>query len=184
NLGIKQPIGSILEAAQEHRAHAIGMSGLLVKTTVGMRENLEEMTRLGLDVPGMLGGAALNRPYVGEDFVKAYGSGRVAQAPRALDGLGLMDRIVGNDFDGYLAEVQEKNAGRPKNESRKLGRAADARVMRPIDVEEIRLRRAELTRGLPVPQPPFWGPQTIARVPVKALVPYLNERMLYQFQWG
>jgi 5-methyltetrahydrofolate--homocysteine methyltransferase len=80
--------------------------------------------------------------------------------------------------------VQRKNAGRPKNESRKLGRAADARVMRPIDVEEIRLRRAELTRGVPVPPPPFWGPQTIARVPVKAIVPYLNERMLYQFQWG
>jgi 5-methyltetrahydrofolate--homocysteine methyltransferase len=184
NLGIKQPIGSILEAAQEHRAHAIGMSGLLVKSTVVMRENLEEMTRLGLDVPVMLGGAALTRRYVEEDCVKAYASGRVAYARDAFDGLGLMDRIVGNDFDGYLAEVQEKNAGRPKNESRKLGRAADARVMRPIDVEEIRLRRAELTRGLPVPQPPFWGPQTIARVPVKALVPYLNERMLYQFQWG
>jgi 5-methyltetrahydrofolate--homocysteine methyltransferase len=95
-----------------------------------------------------------------------------------------MDRIVGNDFDGYLAEVQEKSAGRPRNESRKLGRAADARVLRPVDLEEIRLRRAELTRDVPVPQPPFWGPRTIARVPAKAIVPYLNERMLYQFQWG
>src|SRR5205807_953537 len=84
----------------------------------------------------------------------------------------------------YLGEVQEKNIGRPKNESRKLGRAADARVMRPVDLEEIRLRRAELNQGVPVPLPPFWGPQTIARVPAKAIVPYLNERMLYQFQWG
>ena len=56
--------------------------------------------------------------------------------------------------------------------------------LRPVDLEEIRLRRAELNRGVPVPAPPFWGPQTIARVPVKAVVPYLNERMLYQFQWG
>jgi 5-methyltetrahydrofolate--homocysteine methyltransferase len=56
--------------------------------------------------------------------------------------------------------------------------------MRPVDIEEIKLRRAQLTRGVPVPVPPFWGPQTIARVPVKAIVPYLNERMLYQFQWG
>jgi 5-methyltetrahydrofolate--homocysteine methyltransferase len=80
--------------------------------------------------------------------------------------------------------VQKKNAGRPVNQSRKLGRAADARPMRPVDLEEIRLRRAELNRGVPVPEPPFWGPRTIARVPVKALVPYLNERMLYQFQWG
>jgi 5-methyltetrahydrofolate--homocysteine methyltransferase len=95
-----------------------------------------------------------------------------------------MDRIVGNDFDGYLAEVQQKNDGRPVNEKRKLGRAADARPMRPVDLEEIRLRRAELNRGLPVPVPPFWGARTIERVPVKAIVPYLNERMLYQFQWG
>ena len=184
NLGIKQPIGAILEAAREHRAHAIGMSGLLVKSTVVMRENLEEMSRQGLDLPVMLGGAALTRRYVEEDCVKAYTAGRVAYARDAFDGLALMDRIVGNDFDGYLAEVQQKNEGRPVNERRKLGRAADPRPQRPIDLEEIRLRRAELHRGVPVPQPPFWGARTIERVPVKAIVPYLNERMLYQFQWG
>ncbi len=184
NLGIKQPIGAILEAAREHRAHAIGMSGLLVKSTVVMRENLEEMSRQEIDIPVMLGGAALTRRYVEEDCVKAYASGRVAYARDAFDGLALMDRIVGNDFDGYLAEVQRRNAGRPVNEKRKLGRAGDASPQRPIDLEEIRLRRAELNRDVPVPVPPFWGTQTIARVPVKAIVPYLNERMLYQFQWG
>src|SRR5579863_1052109 len=184
NLGIKQPIAAILEAAKEHHAHAIGMSGLLVKSTVVMRENLEEMSRAGLDVPVMLGGAALTRRYVEEDCVKAYSAGRVAYARDAFDGLALMDRIVGNDFDGYLAEVQEKNATRPKNESRKLGRAADARVLRPVDLEEIRIRRAELTNGVPVPKPPFWGPCVLERVPVKSVAPYLNERMLYQFQWG
>src|SRR5262249_31228740 len=189
NLGIKQPIGTILEAAKEHRAHAIGMSGLLVKSTVVMRETLEEMTGQGLDMPVMLGGAALTRRYVEEDCVRAYGSGRVAYARDAFDGLALMDRIVsknneGNDFDAYLAEVQHKNEGRPVNQSRKLGRAGNEQPQRPVDLEEIRLRRAELTRNTPVPEPPFWGPQTIARVPVKAVVPYLNERMLYQFQWG
>jgi 5-methyltetrahydrofolate--homocysteine methyltransferase len=184
NLGIKQPIGAILDAAKEHRAHAIGMSGLLVKSTVVMRENLEEMSRMGLDVPVMLGGAALTRRYVEEDCVKAYEAGRVAYARDAFDGLALMDRIVGNDFDFYLAEAQEKNATRPKNESRKLGRAADARVLRPVDFEEIRLRRAELTSGVAVPTPPFWGARVLERVPVKSVAPYLNERMLYQFQWG
>src|ERR1700722_12449531 len=184
NLGIKQPIGVILDAAKEHNAHAIGMSGLLVKSTVVMRENLEEMSRMGLDVPVMLGGAALTRRYVEDDCVKAYGSGRVAYARDAFDGLALMDRIVGNDFDGYLAEVQEKNAGRPKNESRKLGRAGDARPQRRVDFEEIRLRRAELTLGVTVPTPPFWGAKVLERVPVKTIAPYLNERMLYQFQWG
>jgi 5-methyltetrahydrofolate--homocysteine methyltransferase len=142
------------------------------------------MTRQGLDVPVMLGGAALTRRYVEEDCVKAYASGRVAYARDAFDGLALMDRIVGNDFDGYLSEVQQKNEGRPVNQSRKLGRAGNEQPQRPVDFEETRLRRAELNRGIAVPVPPFWGPQTIARVPVKAVVPYLNERMLYQFQWG
>jgi 5-methyltetrahydrofolate--homocysteine methyltransferase len=185
NLGIKQPIGAILDAAVEHHAHAIGMSGLLVKSTVVMRENLEEMSRQGLDLPVMLGGAALTRRYVEEDCVKSYACGRVAYARDAFDGLALMDRIVGNDFDGHLAALQQKNIGRPANPTRKLGRAGDPQQpMRPVDFEEIRLRRAELTRGVPVPVPPFWGAQTIARVPAKAIVPYLNERMLYQFQWG
>jgi 5-methyltetrahydrofolate--homocysteine methyltransferase len=184
NLGIKQPIASILQAAVEHKADAVGMSGLLVKSTVVMRENLEEMTRQGLDVPVMLGGAALTRRYVEEDCVQSYGCGRVAYARDAFDGLSLMDKVVNGNFDTHLATLREKNAGRVVNEKRKLGRAADAKPLRPIDVEEIRLRRAELTADVPVAEPPFWGARTIARVPVKALVPFLNERMLYQFQWG
>jgi 5-methyltetrahydrofolate--homocysteine methyltransferase len=95
-----------------------------------------------------------------------------------------MDKVVNGRFDDHLAGIQSKNRGRVVNETRKLGRAADPRPLRPIDAEEIRLRRAELTRGLRVPTPPFWGARTVARVPVKALVPYLNERMLYQFHWG
>src|SRR5215831_15331918 len=126
------------------------MSGLLVKSTVVMRENLEEMSRRGFAMPVMLGGAALTRRYVEEDCVKAYACGRVAYARNAFDGLALMDRITGNDFDGYLAEVHQKNEGRPVNQSRKLGRAGNAQPQRPVDVEEIRLRRAELTRNTPV----------------------------------
>src|SRR6202023_182441 len=72
NLGIKQPIGVILDAAKEHKAHAIGMAGLLVKLTVVMSETLEEMSRSGLEIPVMLGAAALTRRYVEEDCVKAY----------------------------------------------------------------------------------------------------------------
>jgi 5-methyltetrahydrofolate--homocysteine methyltransferase len=184
NLGIKQPIASILQAAVEHKADIVGMSGLLVKSTVVMRENLEEMTRQGLNVPVMLGGAALTRRYVEEDCVKSYGCGRVVYARDAFDGLDIMDKVVNQRFDDHLAALTAKNAGRVVNEKRKLGRAADARPLRPLDLEEIRLRRTELTSKVPVPEPPFWGPRTIARVPVKALVPFLNERMLYQFQWG
>src|SRR5437763_1204594 len=150
NLGIKQPIAAILDAAAEHKAHAVGMSGLLVKSTVVMRENLEEMTRLGLDVPIMLGGAALARRYVDEDSVKAYACRRVACAPEVFLGLALMDKVVTGKFDDHLAALHAKNAGRVVNEKRKLGRAADARPLRPIDVEEIRLRRTELTGKVPV----------------------------------
>jgi 5-methyltetrahydrofolate--homocysteine methyltransferase len=157
NLGIKQPLAAILDAAQQHKADAVGMSGLLVKSTVVMRENLEEMTRQGITMPVMLGGAALTRRYVEEDCVKSYACGRVAYARDAFDGLALMEKVVNGRFDSHLAEITAKNVGRPVNEKRKLGRAADARPLRPIDVEEIRLRRAELTRGLHVPTPPFWG---------------------------
>src|ERR687892_881414 len=113
NLGIKQPLGNILAAAEEHRAHAIGMSGLLVKSTVIMRENMVEMTRQGLELPVMLGGAALTRQYVEQDCVAAYGAGRVAYARDAFDGLHLMDRIVTGAFDGYLAERQAQSKARP-----------------------------------------------------------------------
>jgi 5-methyltetrahydrofolate--homocysteine methyltransferase len=184
NLGIKQPIGTILEAAARHKADAVGMSGLLVKSTVVMRENLEEMSRQGLNVPVMLGGAALTRRYVEEDCVKAYASGRVAYARDAFDGLGLMDRVVAGEFDAHLETVRARNETRVIKPSRKLGRAADPRPLRPLDLDEIRLRRTELNRDVVVPRPPFWGQRTLERVSPKAVVPYLNERMLYQFQWG
>jgi 5-methyltetrahydrofolate--homocysteine methyltransferase len=132
----------------------------------------------------MLGGAALTRRYVEEDCVKAYEAGRVAYARDAFDGLGLMAKIISGGFDAHLDEVRRRNEGRPVNPSRELGRAADPKPLRPIDLDEVRLRRAELTRGVKVPPPPFWGPRTIERVAPQAVVPYLNERMLYQFQWG
>ena len=182
NLGIKQPIANIMQAAREHKANAVGMSGLLVKSTVVMRENLEEMTREGFDLPVLLGGAALTRKYVEEDCTAAYGPARVAYARDAFDGLDLMDRVVGGSFDEHVQKAAEKRKGRPSNQKRVLGQAA--RPARPVDLEEIKLRRAELATQAPVPTPPFWGPRVVERVPVRALVPYLNETMLFQFQWG
>jgi 5-methyltetrahydrofolate--homocysteine methyltransferase len=187
NLGIKQPLGNILAAAEEHRAHAIGMSGLLVKSTVIMRENMVEMTRQGLELPVMLGGAALTRQYVEQDCVEAYGAGRVAYARDAFDGLHLMDRIVGGGFDGYLAERQAQSKARPRRRPSRTLAAVNGTAeapMRPVDAEETRLRRSELSRGIEIPQPPFVGTRVIEQVPVKALLPYLNENMLYQFHWG
>jgi 5-methyltetrahydrofolate--homocysteine methyltransferase len=182
NLGIKVPLNDIVAAARQHKAHAIGMSGLLVKSTVVMRENLEEMSRIGLDVPVLLGGAALTRNYVEDDCVKAYACGRVAYARDAFDGLHLMDKVMGNSFDDYLAATQAKRRGKSKNEKRTLG-TADPRGFAPVDVAYAEARRRRMTDDEPVPVPPFWGARLMEASP-KAVVPFVNERSLYQFQWG
>ncbi len=182
NLGIKVKLADMVAAAKEHRAHAIGMSGLLVKSTVVMRENLEEMSRQGLEIPVMLGGAALTRNYVEDDCVAAYASGRVAYARDAFDGLHLMDRVTGNGFDDYLAVIQSKRKGRARNTKRTLGQA-DVAAFRPVDVAVARERRRRLTADVPVVAPPFWGARMLESTP-KAVLPFLNERSLYQFQWG
>ncbi len=186
NLGIKVPLADMLAAVREHRANAIGMSGLLVKSTVVMRENLEEMARQGLTVPVLLGGAALTRNYVEDDCVRAYGggepAGRVAYARDAFDGLHLMDKVMGNGFDDYLAAIQSRRKGKPRNESRVLGQA-DPRGFAPVDPAYAQERRRRVTAGEPVPDPPFWGARVIEAAP-RAVVPFVNERSLYQFQWG
>ncbi len=182
NLGIKVPLADMMAAVREHKAHAIGMSGLLVKSTVVMRENLEEMSRQGLEVPVLLGGAALTRTYVEDACVRSYACGRVAYARDAFDGLHLMDRVTGNGFDDYLAAIQAKRVGKTRNTARTLGQA-DQRAFRPVDIEAVRERRRRLTRGTPVPIPPFWGARVV-EAPPKAIVPFVNERSLYQLQWG
>lgn len=183
NLGIKQPIATIITATRENSADAIGMSGLLVKSTVVMRENLEEMSREGLDVPVMLGGAALTRAYVEEDCRVAYATGSVAYARDAFDGLDLMNKVVTGQFGSHVETAAAKLASRPSNSNaRRIGRATRADTK--VDIAAARERRSRMTEGLETPEPPFWGSRVIARVPLKTLVPYLNERMLYQLQWG
>jgi 5-methyltetrahydrofolate--homocysteine methyltransferase len=186
NLGIKVPLADMVAAVKTHRAHAIGMSGLLVKSTVVMRENLEEMARIGLDVPVLLGGAALTRNYVEDDCVRAYAggeiTGRVAYARDAFDGLHLMDRVAGNGFDDYLAAIQSKRKGKARNETRTLGQA-DPRGFAPVDVGYAQARRQRMFADEGTPVPPFWGARVLESVP-KAIIPFINERSLYQFQWG
>lgn len=189
NLGIKQPISNIVEAINEHKPDAVGLSGLLVKSTVIMRENLEELTELGYDVPILLGGAALTRAYVEEDCVAAYGPGRVAYAQDAFSGLDLMNKVAENQFDAHLEAIKEKNAKKQtKNTKSKVrweNHEAKPKVeLRPVEVEAIKLKRAELAKQTEVPEPPFWGARIVDNVSPKALVPYLNDQMLYTFHWG
>jgi len=182
NLGIKQPLDAILDAAETEGAHAIGMSGLLVKSTVIMRENLEEMARRGLSVPVILGGAALTRKYVEEDCLRAYDGQGVAYARDAFDGLAMMDHVRTDTFAEHIAKASETRALRPS--SRKaVGRPSDT-PERPVDFDEVSLRREELHRDQTPPAPPFWGARTLEQVSPRTLLPFLNETMLFQFQWG
>lgn len=190
NIGIKQPIETIISAIEEHKPDVVGLSGLLVKSTVVMRENLQELSRRGFDLPVLLGGAALTRAYVEEDCVAAYDAGRVAYAQDAFSGLDLMKKVVGGEFDSYLQQVQEKNAAKSVRSSKAKRRwedredKPDASILRPVDAEAIRLKRDELAAQVAVPNPPFWGAKVIEKIPVKALLPYLNEQMLFTFHWG
>ena len=192
NLGIKQPIDLILKAVEEVKPDAIGLSGLLVKSTVVMRENLADLTTKGINIPVLLGGAALTRAYVEEDCVEAYGAGRVAYAQDAFDGLDLMNKIAGGQFDSHLEEIKKRKHNRPSNakakqrwsQNEEAGQKLIGVEMRPVEWEAIKLKRAELAAQVAVPTPPFWGAKIVDSIPVKALIPYLNEQMLFTFHWG
>ncbi len=182
NLGIKVPLADMVAAVKEHNAHAIGMSGLLVKSTVAMRENLEEMARQGMDIPVLLGGAALTRGYVEDDCVRSYACGRVAYARDAFDGLHLMDKVVGSGFDDYLAALQSRRSGKKRGPAQVIGQA-DPRAFQPVDIKQVQTRRRRINAEATPITPPFWGARVLEASP-RSIVPFINERSLYQFQWG
>jgi 5-methyltetrahydrofolate--homocysteine methyltransferase len=93
-----------------------------------------------------------------------------------------MDKVMGNGFDDYMAAIQAKNVGKTRNTARTLGQA-DAKAFQPVDVKAVQARRARINQGHEVPTPPFWGARVLEASP-KAIVPFINERSLYQFQWG
>jgi 5-methyltetrahydrofolate--homocysteine methyltransferase len=184
NLGIKQPIERILEVAREHQPHVIGMSGLLVKSTVIMRENLEEMQRRGLAIPVILGGAALTRSYVEADCRKAY-SGAVYYAQDAFEGLEALQRILRAEA---APEARERRSSGPSAAERALAAVAELvspfQDGRPAPTDVAAVDRARIRRDQTIPTPPFLGARVIEGISLQALVPYINEVTLFQFQWG
>ena len=120
NLGIKQPINDILSAAKEKDAHAVGMSGLLVKSVQVMKENLEAMNVVGIKIPVLLGGAALTRDYAEDDLANLYG-GSLLYCKDAFEGLHMMDAISGGKLEAVIGvqkeRTQEPQASPPKTPS-------------------------------------------------------------------
>ncbi|MFE7928797.1 methionine synthase [Streptomyces sp. NPDC057456] len=177
NLGIKQPVSAILDAAQEHRADVIGMSGLLVKSTVIMKENLEELNqrKMAADYPVILGGAALTRAYVEQDLHEIY-QGEVRYARDAFEGLRLMDALIG-------VKRGVPGAALPELKQRRVRPSAAAAVETEERPEEGHVR-SDVATDNPVPKPPFDGTRVIKGIQLKEYASWLDEGALFKGQWG
>ena len=175
NLGIKVAINEMIEKALEVNADAIGMSGLLVKSTLIMRENLEELNTRGLSdrVPVLLGGAALTRTYVERDLREVY-DGRVFYGKDAFEGLRTMDTLIQGARDGSL----DPEFGRTPSE-RKLPPRRSEQLAGVTDLPA----RSDVATDVPVFTPPFIGSQVAKGIPLDDIATYINETALFRNQW-
>jgi 5-methyltetrahydrofolate--homocysteine methyltransferase len=188
NLGIKQPIDSILKAYDEHGADAIGMSGLLVKSTLIMKENLELMNERGIQVPVVLGGAALTRRYVEEDLKSIY-KGRLFYARDAFAGLHTMDQLVGTGN----SEDQRSDVAAPEiaeDIEDLVGEEAKLGIRKPATPRAIRVKgdtthttRSQIKSDVPIPEPPFYGSRVVEDVALDDVFAFINETALFKGQW-
>jgi 5-methyltetrahydrofolate--homocysteine methyltransferase len=175
NIGIKAPLSAFLDKAAEVDADAIGMSGLLVKSTVIMRENLEELNERGLsDTPVLLGGAALTRTYVERDLREVY-EGRLFYGKDAFEGLHTMDRLM----EGKRAGTLDDGFGRELG-GRDLPRRRSAE---PVDEPAPVTTRSDVAADVRVFMPPFLGSRVAKGIPLDDITAYLNETALFRNQW-
>jgi 5-methyltetrahydrofolate--homocysteine methyltransferase len=173
NIGIKQTINQIIDGAIESNADAIGMSGLLVKSTVIMKENLEEITSRGLDQrwPIVLGGAALTRAYVEQDLAAIF-PGEVRYARDAFEGLRLMDAIM-------AVKRGDEGAALPALRERRVASTRSQSVDIPADT-----RRSDVSTENSIPNPPFFGSRVVKGIALSDYAGMLDERALFVGQWG
>ncbi len=169
NLGIKVPLQAMLDAYDAHRADALGMSGLLVKSTAIMKENLEELNRRGRpEIPVIVGGAALTRSFVTETLARTY-EGTVRYARDIFDGLRFMDEVAA----GKIAPRRRTEGG--------TSRAPALDLDSPTEQEAD--RAPEALPIAPVPAAPFLGTRVIRDIDVAAVFPYVNKAALFRGQW-
>jgi len=188
NLGIKQTIEAILQAYDETGADAIGMSGLLVKSTLIMKDNLELMNERGVKVPVILGGAALTRRYV-EDDLKSIYKGSLYYAHDAFAGLRTMDQLVGaadqTDEKGSVAPVEVvEDVEDLVGEEAKLGirKAARPRGAEP-GADTAHTTRSAVNAEAPIPTPPFYGSRVVEDISLDDVFAFVNENALFKGQW-
>ncbi len=183
NLGIKQPINNIIDALDEHKADVIGMSGLLVKSTVVMRENLQVLNERKIDTPVILGGAALTRKYVEQDLRPEY-EGQLHYAKDAFAGLRLMEQIGAGEAVPKTSHVAVTSSG---GDGASSNLPPQSRMLNEHDEASERHGfvppQSDISRDEPVPEPPFWGSRVVEHIDPRAALAYLNENMLFQVQW-
>lgn len=170
NLGIKCSLEAMLESYSSNNADAIGMSGLLVKSTAIMKENLEIMNDRNLEAPVILGGAALNKRFVEGELREMY-NGDVYYANDAFDGLKFMDTIMEYKRKGerpkleiYIDPRKAENADEPKGENI--------------------LIKSKVSIGNTIPKPPFWGCKIVENIPIEKAFEYINEIALFRGSWN
>jgi len=193
NLGIKQTIDTILNAYEEHQADAIGMSGLLVKSTLIMKDNLEIMNERGVGVPVVLGGAALTRRYVEDDLTSIY-KGTLFYARDAFAGLHTMDKLMSGDVaqtsvcEGDV-DHRLKSVGLDAEDL--IGEEAkrgERKPLRPRAVAKVpgdttHTVRSDVSTEVTIPQPPFLGSRVVLDIPIENVFEYVNETALFKGQW-
>ena len=192
NLGIKQPVENIIEAYKEHKADCIAMSGLLVKSTAFMKENLEVFNEKGITVPVILGGAALTPKFVHDDCQKTY-NGQVIYGKDAFSDLHFMDKLMpakaGGQWDdskGFLAEFAEAEKTPVVAEELKVNPDTiftDGSINQELVIDT---RRSEAVAvDISRPTPPFWGTKilTAAEIPIEEVFWYLDLQALFVGQW-
>jgi 5-methyltetrahydrofolate--homocysteine methyltransferase len=190
NLGIKQTIDSILDAYQEHEADAIGMSGLLVKSTLIMKENLELMNERGIKVPVVLGGAALTRRYV-EDDLKSIYHGSLFYARDAFAGLHTMDKLVGIDTNGKETATDTSAAEPAEDVEDLIGEEAKLGIRKPArprgsiktSADTTHTTRSSVSSEVAIPKAPFFGSRVVEDVSLDDVFSFVNETALFKGQW-
>ncbi|HWE00996.1 MAG TPA: methionine synthase [Tepidisphaeraceae bacterium] len=176
NLGIKQPVADILKAWQERHADAIGMSGLLVKSVGVMKENLEELNARGVNVPVLLGGAALTRDYAEDDLATLY-KGPLLYCKDAFEGLHMMDAIAGGSVTQVVRDQRTRTVKRKQQREKSREKFGDI-------LDGAAAEAPVIAKDNPVPIPPFWGRRIVNDVPLKNLFPFINPDALFSMQWG
>ena len=174
NLGIKQPGDVIIRSAQEHSADAIGLSGLLVKSTLEMKYVIQELERQKLAYPVICGGAALTRKYVEDDLRREY-SNAVFYGEDAFAGLHVMQDLVGDD---PKREARLKDGRTVKDYAKAVAVDADEAIG-PVFSE----RSPVVTDAPNIPEPPFWGVRVVKDYDLRELFQYVNDTALFKNQW-